>query len=709
MKKFLLFPFLFFSLHIFANSGGPDGYGYTWKDSNAPGGPSFNWWDITSTGTPVTGLGDDNFVGPIQVGFQFQYYWYTESKVWVGSNGYIEFGPGNLAANFDPIPTPTGVNNYIGGMINDMTFLGAGNPGRVYYKATVDSFCVEFFDVPNWDPNSPGYNLTSNNTFEIILSKADSTITVNFMTDVGSSYSNFTSGIENSIGNFGLQPLNWQPPNPNYTIRYYYPPTALSITDGGVDWNDADGDGGIFLANNGSPYSMFTQIANHGNQSLSPMNVNGKIKVPPSNIFVNTNTTSLALTPGQAQIINFPGTFSPTTTGTREFVTTISGIAGDTINVNDSIIQEVVVVDTTQVSVRLNYTNNNTDPIQGSISWAGGAGGVGVYIKPPTYPARILSTHFVCAFAPFSGTAFYAKIYADNGPNGSPGTLLDSVAVQGVNVSANAVTLVPVSNYIVLLSGGIYVNWDMANANCAIAQDLTPPFSRQTYETFQNIWSTYRDYQTSDFFIGADYQCSVPEDVGVSSIVNPLNNATFNQTNVSCYIKNYGTAPDNYNIQVNYKLNNNVSIVSQPYTGAVISPGDSVLFNFTTPLVAPYSGGDILYVWTSKTSDVNHSNDTAQVNVNLVGVEEHVKLEGLSVYPIPANEKINFRFDDGTDGASLITITDIEGKTVCTKEIVREMPGGIYTLDVSALKPGTYFYSVRTADTNGRGKFILTR
>src|ERR1700759_2377774 len=127
MKKFLPGIFLLLTFAAKANSGGPDAFGYTWKDSNDTAGPSYLWYDITSSGQPVGGLGDDNFVGPIQMGFQFPYYWYTESKVWIGSNGYVEFGPGNLAANFPLIPSPGGVNNFVTGIMADMTFLGAGN------------------------------------------------------------------------------------------------------------------------------------------------------------------------------------------------------------------------------------------------------------------------------------------------------------------------------------------------------------------------------------------------------------------------------------------------------------------------------------------------------------------------------------------------------------------------------------------------------
>ena len=35
-----------------AASGGPDGFGYTFVDSNEAGGPAFAPIDVTSTGTP---------------------------------------------------------------------------------------------------------------------------------------------------------------------------------------------------------------------------------------------------------------------------------------------------------------------------------------------------------------------------------------------------------------------------------------------------------------------------------------------------------------------------------------------------------------------------------------------------------------------------------------------------------------------------------
>ena len=45
-----------------AATGGPDQYGYLWKDSAEPDGPVYEWIDITSIGTLMTGLADDNVV-----------------------------------------------------------------------------------------------------------------------------------------------------------------------------------------------------------------------------------------------------------------------------------------------------------------------------------------------------------------------------------------------------------------------------------------------------------------------------------------------------------------------------------------------------------------------------------------------------------------------------------------------------------------------
>jgi len=85
-----------------AGSGGPDAYGYIWRDDLDLNGPVYNWIDITTRPgvTLVENLGDDNTVGPFSLTFNFHYYWYDVNQFWIGSNGYIIFQNGQMSAPF---------------------------------------------------------------------------------------------------------------------------------------------------------------------------------------------------------------------------------------------------------------------------------------------------------------------------------------------------------------------------------------------------------------------------------------------------------------------------------------------------------------------------------------------------------------------------------------------------------------------------------
>ena len=117
-----------FSLNAQTN-GGPDAYGYTWRDSNDPNGQPYNWIDITNLPfvNSVKLLADDNVVGPFPMGFNFHYYWYDVDEFRIGSNGYITFNNGNMAVTFPPIPQPSKLNNYIAAFGSDLSFADAGS------------------------------------------------------------------------------------------------------------------------------------------------------------------------------------------------------------------------------------------------------------------------------------------------------------------------------------------------------------------------------------------------------------------------------------------------------------------------------------------------------------------------------------------------------------------------------------------------------
>ena len=134
-----------------------------------------------------------------------------------------------------------------------------------------------------------------------------------------------------------------------------------------------------------------------------------------------------------------------------------------------------------------------------------------------------MSTDFVILSNP--DTYFYAMIYDDKGLNGMPGKLLDSVLVPVSDIQLLHQTVVPVSNKIVLYSGGVYVAWIMRGDNITLGVDETPPFSKQTFEDLSGAFAQSRYSETMDFFIGLNIEKSGIEDIGVNSIVSPKANA----------------------------------------------------------------------------------------------------------------------------------------------------------------------------------------
>jgi hypothetical protein len=92
---------------VFAATGGPDGFGYTFIDSNEVGGPAFAYQDIRITGTMSTiSSSDDAVQTGVAIGFTFTFYGTAYTLVNISSNGNLQFNTG--AATFTNGPIPTG-------------------------------------------------------------------------------------------------------------------------------------------------------------------------------------------------------------------------------------------------------------------------------------------------------------------------------------------------------------------------------------------------------------------------------------------------------------------------------------------------------------------------------------------------------------------------------------------------------------------------
>ncbi|MCP4684409.1 MAG: hypothetical protein GY867_03075 [bacterium] len=126
--------------------GGPDSFGHYWTDSDDPGGPIFDWQDISTTGTAV-GLADDDWAGPIAIGFDFPFYDTVYSDLYIGSNGLLTFDAGSSEALNRSLPSTLFPSPLIAVWWDN---LDPGNGGTVRYLHDVanNRFIVSFENVP---------------------------------------------------------------------------------------------------------------------------------------------------------------------------------------------------------------------------------------------------------------------------------------------------------------------------------------------------------------------------------------------------------------------------------------------------------------------------------------------------------------------------------------------------------------------------------
>jgi hypothetical protein len=94
------------------------------------------------------------------------------------------------------------------------------------------------------------------------------------------------------------------------------------------------------------------------------------------------------------------------------------------------------------------------------------------------------------------------------------------------------------------------------------------------------------------------------------------------------------------------------------------------------------------------------------VNVDLmVGLTEATNSNGVSVYPVPADNEITFELKGSTAGQPMqLMVTDNAGRRVAT----RSLEGARTVVSTSALANGLYTY--RVAGTGGevaRGTFVV--
>lgn len=546
-KSFLLIIALLFlfDLSFSQTSGGPDAYGYVWRNNSDPSGPSYNWIDITGIGTQISGLADDNSVGPFNLNWDFHFYWTDENQIKIGSNGWISFGNiSNIAHCFPRIPQAGGqADNYLAPFMADLNFSGTGNPGQVWFWTNnVDTAIVSYLASPFWVNANPAY--TGNNTFQVILSGSDSSVTYQYAT-METTFTNTTcaadneSGIENSTGAIGLEVTNESIPLGNTAVKFYYPDSVLvSVKDLTPVWNQNTDNGGVFLPT--GLVNLRTNIKNAGNDAI------------------NTSTTIDALVLNSLSLqqynasVNIPAfaagfdtsiTFAPAANLTQagQYYYNVNCVNGNDINpANNLNSTEIVMVDLSTPGAKLSYATGAANT--GTVSWSGGStsDGAGVYMEPPVYPITLDTLEYYLVSTGSDG--YIAAIYDDNGPNGGPGTQLFSQTINSTSITTASWNKVVLPSPITINSGGFYIAWFQGGATIFLGTEDVGPISRRSYEILSNSWATYRENTARDLLIRVStsgYACAPSASFSSSQSANVVsfNNAS---SGGSSYLWDFG-------------------------------------------------------------------------------------------------------------------------------------------------------------------------
>ena len=708
------------------DSGGPDLYGYKWKDSNDPGGPVYAWKDITSTGTLVSGLGDDNYAGPFAIGFPFQYYWYQVTQYWIGSNGYLKFGvPYNMAQPFPAsIPLAAPPNDFVAVYVADW-YVGQQGQGAVYRWNNGDSLIVSFINIPAWVTGGSG----GSHTFQVILSRLDSSLTFQYGAQTGTvSNNDILVGIENANGLVGLERAHDTYMPANYAIYWNSPSTTSYVAHDMATIASGNANSEGFFVINSNAVVPYGKVKNVGNQTEASFTVNCTIQQTGGGTVYNQTVTQGPLAPGGELQIDFSPNWIPTVNAQYIMKITVN-LTGDMNPSNDQKNCEVHVMTLPGTMLYDDGLSNQ------GWSWMGGNGGLGSRFVPPTYPVVVDSIRFFVTGGGASTHPFTAQILDDDGPGGTPGTVLftQSISTPTANAWCGAVTNITIS------SGAFYVGWQMQDSLTApLGTDSTLQLgSRQSYE-YTGVWCAFRNSENYDIMIrariheaGAIPNVTIDLEPVSPPIQIPPGGGSFN---FNASIHNGEATSQTFGVWIMVQLPNGSwwgpalgpltltlapnftltrtrtqSVPGSAPAGAYVYEGrvgtypatvwDSDSFPFTKLAVG--DGGALVPEW---------SNTGQSFEIGQTEVTQMPSAFTMGVRPNPFNPTTTISFALPEAARVTLAVYDVSGRQVA--ELVngwRDAGSHEVTFDGSNLTSGIYVYRLTADNFSASGKMVLMK
>lgn len=199
-----------------AASGGPDFYGYTWRDSAEPG-ITYAWEDITVTGTEIPMVADDRNSGFQALSFAFPYRGIDHARVAACTNGWASVVDG-ASDNYENQALPNG-GTPRGTFAAFWDDFAMQDGGKVFFQDFGDRAVISWIDVPYFNDR------TKIASFQLIL-HADGRIVSQIASTTGP-LNSATIGIEDADGADGLTAwFNGPIPAPPYAVQFD-PPVPL--------------------------------------------------------------------------------------------------------------------------------------------------------------------------------------------------------------------------------------------------------------------------------------------------------------------------------------------------------------------------------------------------------------------------------------------------------------------------------------------------
>ncbi|KPJ52000.1 hypothetical protein AMJ39_08860, partial [candidate division TA06 bacterium DG_24] len=556
----------------------------------------------------VAGLDDDNVVGPFPIGFDFPYYWYDVNEFYVGSNGYISFSDDALEAHpFDPYPNPMRPNDVLAPLADDLLFgpdAWDSTACRYAVNPAADTCVIEYRNVPFWQVPPFG-----NNTFQIILSKPDSTIRYQYyQQDPAVGSGSRAVGWEDQVGNWGYTyfPGVGNEIHAGLAIAIYDTATVEPPFDDVAVQAVMSANSGGFFTIAGEVLDIWADIANTGNQIESTFDVRMTVRdIGGMPVLQNTQTIVL-LNPGEVTTVTFTP-WTPTIDG-QYTITVENLLSGDMNPNNDEIAVECHVVTLPAI---FDYTDGTFEDQK---VWAGPEGGFANYFVPPRDSVRIARYEVNISSGTACQDCYRLYVLDDNGPGGLPGDTLagDTLDYGGIPgwQGADIFPKVEITD-----GSGFYVVWiHVPAANPWMGTDLTAPLSFQTWE-YTGAFAPSRWRYVEDCGIRCVVEpWSVP-DVIVSidefqrTTVRGAQGVTPPNASLDFAVNFRNTTPGNVATQwwIDAYLGPNLVLTRGPYSLFLLGGQDvNRIYGLPVPSNAPVAANYMVFVRVGTHPDVSH-------------------------------------------------------------------------------------------------------